>query len=55
MVHGRTGTIVGRSAERPTRSSTGNGRIVKEEEDIKLKECQVRFKGTNEAVCLAGT
>ena len=32
MVHGRTGTIGGRSAERPTRSSTGNGRIVKEEE-----------------------
>ena len=33
MVHGRTGTIRGRSAERPTRSSTGKGRIVKEEED----------------------
>ena len=31
MVHGRTGTIGGRSAERPTRSSTGKGRIVKEE------------------------
>ena len=33
MVHGRTGTIGGRSAERPTRSSTGKGRIVKEEEE----------------------
>ena len=31
MGHGKTGTIGGRSAERPTRSSTGNGRIVKEE------------------------
>ena len=28
MGHGKTGTIGGRSAERPTRSSTGNGRIV---------------------------
>ena len=33
MVHGWTETIGGRSAERPTRSRTGNGRIVKEEED----------------------
>ena len=30
MVHGRTGTIGGRSAEQPTQSSTGKGRIVKE-------------------------
>ena len=36
MVHGRTGTIGGRSAERPTRSSTGNGRIVKEDDCFRL-------------------
>ena len=34
MVRGWTGTIGGRSAERPTRSRTGNGRIVKEEEEV---------------------
>ena len=34
MVRGWTGTIGGRSAERPTWSRTGNGRIVKEEEEV---------------------
>ena len=32
MVHGWTGATAGRSAERPIRSRTGNGRIVKEED-----------------------